>query len=99
MKEKKFLLPKISFYLSLISPVFLLLVAFGVKLISIFFLIFVVGSSLASIVTGIVSLIKISSKKLKKGMGFSITAIILGSFFFIIWIFGFIYAIALMPTF
>lgn len=90
-------LPKISFGLSLVTPVIFLFTILGFRNPPNFLIVIMLLSVLGAIVLSIVSLVNISRKKIKNGFGISLTALILGIFLLFIWILGYMFAIASMP--
>lgn len=82
-------LPKMAFYLSLITPVVLILSAVGISFFNWIFLTLVILSTMVSLVFGIISLVKISKRKIKGGFVYSLMSVIFSGFFLLLWIVAF----------
>ena len=91
-------LPKISFGLSLVTPVVFLFVIFGLRAFSNFLIVVMILSVVGAIVLSIVSLVKISRRKIKYGVGLSVTALVLAVLFLFVWILGYMFAVASLGT-
>lgn len=82
-------LPKTAFYLSLITPLVLILSAFGVSFFNWIFLTLVIVSTIVSLTFGIISLVKISKKKIKGGLVYGIISVVFSGLFLFLWVIAF----------